>query len=138
MDFIQDDYRTLPDANDRIFSTVVTAFWDFSTASGVDFDKVWLTVKDCILRNFAGPAATGVNSPSVQNTLYITEKDVLDKVDQISAIEMRMPNKHYFDVDLSKFAKIVEGENKEVYLPVDKPSGIIYAQLHRKDLNSKM
>lgn len=82
-DFIQDDYRTLPDANDRIFSTVVTASWDFSTASGVDFDRVWQVVKDCILENFAGPAETGIYSPSVQNTLYLAEKCVLIKVNQV-------------------------------------------------------
>ncbi|XP_015115625.1 uricase [Diachasma alloeum] len=137
-DFIQDEYRTLPDANDRIFSTVVTASWDFSTATGVNFDKVWETVRACILQNFAGPASTGIYSPSVQNTLYLAEKCVLDKVNQIYSIEMRMPNKHYFDLDLSKFPKLVEGENKEVYLPVDKPSGIIYAQLNRKDISSKL
>ncbi|XP_011498832.1 PREDICTED: uricase [Ceratosolen solmsi marchali] len=137
-DFIQDDYRTLPDANDRIFSTTVTASWQFSTALGVNFDDVWLTVKDCILENFAGPPATGVNSPSVQNTLYLTEKSVLSKVNQICSIEMRMPNKHYFDIDMSRFSKLVTGENKEVYLPVDKPSGIIYAQLKRKDITSKL
>lgn len=137
-DFIQDEYRTLPDANDRIFSTVVTASWDFSTASGVDFDKVWNIVKDCILKNFAGPPVTGIYSPSVQNTLYLAEKSVLDNVQQIASIEMRMPNKHYYDLDLSKFPKLVEGENKEVYLPVDKPSGIIYAQLHRKDVSPKL
>lgn len=82
-DFIQDEYRTLPDANDRIFSTEVQASWDFSTASDVDFDKVWHTVKDCILENFAGPPYTGIYSPSVQNTLYLAEKHVLDKVDQV-------------------------------------------------------
>ncbi|XP_015591878.1 uricase [Cephus cinctus] len=137
-DFIQDEYRTLPDANDRIFSTVVTASWDFSTASGVNFDQVWQTVKDCILENFAGPPETGIYSPSVQNTLYLAEKNVLDKVDQIYSIEMKMPNKHYFDIDLTKFQKVVQGENKEVYLPVDKPSGIIYAQLDRKVTTSKL
>lgn len=57
---------------------------------------------------------------------------------QISSIEMQMPNKHYFDIDLTKFSKLVSGENKEVYLPVDKPSGIIYAQLNRKDVTSKL
>jgi urate oxidase len=40
-DFIQDEYRTLPDTNDRIFSTVVTATWEYSTGNGVDFDGVW-------------------------------------------------------------------------------------------------
>ena len=82
-DFIQDEYRTLPDTNDRIFSTVVTASWDFSTAKDVDFDKVWNTVKNSILENFAGPPDSGIYSPSVQNTLYITELSVLRKVNQV-------------------------------------------------------
>lgn len=49
-----------------------------------------------------------------------------------------MPNKHYFTVDLSKFPKVVQGENQDVFLPVDKPAGIIYAQLDRKQLKSKL
>jgi urate oxidase len=52
---------------------------------------------------------------------------------QISRIDMAMPNKHYFTLDLSKFPQsIVRGENKEVFEPVDKPSGIIHATLERK------
>ncbi|KAL6260095.1 hypothetical protein P5V15_007634 [Pogonomyrmex californicus] len=137
-DFIQDEYRTLPDMNDRIFSTVVTATWDFSTATGVDFDAVWYMVKNCIMQNFAGPPDTGIYSPSVQNTLYLTEKSILDKVKQICSIEMQMPNKHYFDMDLSKFTKVIQGQNKEVYLPIDKPSGIIYARLNRKSFSAKL
>lgn len=46
---------------------------------------------------------------------------------------MHMPNKHYFEVDFSKFSKLVSTDNKNVYLPLDKPSGIIYAQLNRKN-----
>lgn len=57
---------------------------------------------------------------------------------QICSIEMQMPNKHYFDLDLSKFSKVIQGQNKEVYLPIDKPSGIIYARLNRKDFSSKL
>nr|CAD7570541.1 unnamed protein product [Timema californicum] len=89
-------------------------------------------VKECILDKFAGPPEKGVFSPSVQNTLYLTEKMALDKVPQICRIEMHMPNKHYFTLDLSKFPSLVKGENKEVYQPVDKPSGIIHAILERK------
>lgn len=51
---------------------------------------------------------------------------------------MEMPNKHYFTVDMSKFPKVVEGDNQEVFLPVDKPAGCIYAQLDRKNLKSKL
>lgn len=82
-DFFQDGYRTLPDANDRIFSTVVTATWEFSTANGVDFDSAWNAVKDSVIDCFAGPPDTGIFSPSVQNTLYLAEKMALDKVPQV-------------------------------------------------------
>lgn len=51
---------------------------------------------------------------------------------------MQMPNRHYFDLDLSKFSKVIQGQNKEVYLPIDKPSGIIYARLNRKDFSPKL
>jgi urate oxidase len=53
---------------------------------------------------------------------------------QIKRIDMSMPNKHYFTLDLSKFPQsVVKGENKEVYQPVDKPCGIIHATLQRKE-----
>ncbi|KYM97773.1 PREDICTED: uricase [Cyphomyrmex costatus] len=137
--FIQDEYGTLQDTHDRIFSTTVMATWDYSTAE-VDFDDAWRTVKECILENFAGPPNTGIHSPSVQNTVYLTEKCILDRVKQISSVEMQMPNKHYFDLDFSPYTKLhsVQGENKEVYLPVDKPSGIIYGRLNRKDSSAKL
>ena len=41
------------------------------------------TVKAAILKTFAGPAETGVFSPSVQNTLHLTERLVLDSVPQV-------------------------------------------------------
>lgn len=157
-DFVQDEYRTLPDSNDRIFSTIVTANWEYSTAVGVNFDQVWQMVKDCILDKFAGPPETGVFSPSVQNTLYLAEKQILERVKQvcwnlnflgsnskfliifqIDRIEMAMPNKHYVTLDLSIFPKsVVDGENKEVYLPIDKPAGNIHAELRRKALTSNL
>lgn len=140
--FIQDGYRTLPDAQDRIFSTVVRSNWDYSFVSPgkVDYDAAWFTVKDCILETFAGDPEHGIYSPSVQNTLYRTERMILDKIPQITRIEMHMPNKHYFTIDMSKFPSSVleDNDNQEVYLPVDKPSGIIYAELYRRDINSKM
>jgi len=39
--FINDEYRTLPNTNDRILSTVVTADWVYSTTQGFCFDKAW-------------------------------------------------------------------------------------------------
>lgn len=38
---------------------------------------------------------------------------------------------------MSKFPLVVQGENKEVYHPVDKPNGNIYSQLARVDIALK-
>lgn len=135
VNFVNDEYRSLPDQQDRIFSTVVRSTWQYSTVAGVDFDFCWNKVKQCILNAFAGDTEKGTYSPSVQNTLYLAEKLVLESIPEVSSIDMTMPNKHYLNFDFSKFPKLVqEGELKEeiVFMPVDKPSGIIYAQLDRK------
>lgn len=97
-----------------------------------DYDKSWDIVKDSILRNFAGDLDRGVASPSVQNTLYITEKDVLEKIPEINSIEMTLPNKHYISFDFTKFKSIVRDDEQTVFMPLDKPSGTIYAKLDRK------
>lgn len=49
-----------------------------------------------------------------------------------------MPNKHYYTFDTSKHPQVVSGVNKEVFQPVDKPGGIIFAQLRRKMISSKL
>ena len=139
VNFHKDEYRSLPDMDDRIFCTIVNAEWDYSDYKTVNFDHAWVTVRDTILEEFAGPADTGLFSPSVQKTLYDTQKSTLTKIPQISAIEITLPNVHAYEFDLSKFP--VHGFNKNgedkscserVFQPTDKPSGNIYAKVGRK------
>ncbi|CAG7828744.1 unnamed protein product [Allacma fusca] len=134
--FIHDEFSSLPDLQDRIFSTIVYSRWNYGTTLGVDYDHAWNTVRDCILDAFAGPPETGIFSPSVQNTLYLAQKKVLEEIPQMSKIEVRLPNKHYFPVDFSSFSKVAKGDqpNNEVFTPVDKPAGNITAILGRKSL----
>lgn len=89
-------------------------------------------VKYYILHNFAGDLDQGVSSPSVQNTLYLAEKEVLEKIHEIDEIEMTLPNKHYINFDFSKFNGLVQNTEETVFLPLDKPSGMIYLKLARK------
>ncbi|TDG48395.1 hypothetical protein AWZ03_005140 [Drosophila navojoa] len=138
VNFVDDEFRTLADQHDRIFSTVVECSWEYSETQSVDFLRAWQTVKDIVLRNFAGDPSVGIPSPSVQHTLYLSEKQVLDVLPQVSVISMTMPNKHYFSFDTKPFQKLVPGENNEVFIPIDKPHGTIYAQLSRKDLKSHL
>ncbi|KAM3962742.1 urate oxidase [Aphomia sociella] len=134
VDFVQDEYTTLSDAAERIFSTVVEAEWIYDSMRTADFDNAWLTVKDAILDKFAGPPDVGIYSPSVQHTLYQAEKCVLENVAEISWIKMTMPNKHYLNIDVSKFpANVTKGDPRHhIYQPIDKPAGLIYAQLRRR------
>ena len=100
MDFVSDEFRTLPDAEDRLFSTIVTADWTYgSLPSFLDYDQVshgtsrshhimrpdqaWSTAHGCILEVFAGPADQGVFSPSVQNSQHLTQKLILQKLPQV-------------------------------------------------------
>lgn len=133
--------------------------WEYMDISDIDFDQAWMIVKEIILKNFAGDPIEGIPSPSVQNTIYLAEKDILAAIKQvnelnyfsfhyfnvifmfhllqIAVVNIEMPNIHYYPFDMSKFPKVIQGENKEVYHPVDKPNGNIYSQLTRVDANLK-
>ena len=141
VNFVDDEFRTLPDTKDRLFSTIVTADWTYNNIRSVDFDKTFNIVRDTILNLFAGPADTGIFSPSVQNSQYLTQKEILEKVPQIESVAMEMPNVHYFGYDFSKFKKIPGLTGKcsgEVYHPVDKPSGHITSTLSRQSIKPKL
>lgn len=69
----------------------------------------------------------------MQHTLYLAEKDALEQIKAINWMEMTLPNVHYVNIDFSKFNGLVSTEAEEtVYLPLDKPSGVIYLKLARK------
>jgi len=139
--FVDDAYRTLPDTNDRIASTIVQSHWNYSPAAAkFCYDKAFDLVKSTICEVWAGPAKHGIHSASLQKTLYDTERLVLERVPQVTKIHMALPNAHYFAVDLSKFPSPVGGTrfNDEVFQPVDKPSGFIQAALSRSDLRSRL
>lgn len=59
-------------------------------------------VVQLIYEIFAGEPHRGIYSPSVQQSMYLMEKQALLQVPQMEWIWMAMPNKHYFPVDLSK------------------------------------
>jgi len=132
--FVDDEYRTLADAADRLLSTIVSADWTYSE-SVPDYDSVYTTVLTTILDTFAGPVDTGVYSSSVQWTQNQAQQAVLEKVPQISSIKMTMPNVHYVKFDFSRFPQItgLAASKGEVYEPLDKPSGTIRSTLVRKE-----
>jgi len=142
VNFVSDEFRTLPDAKDRLFSTIVTSDWTYRKINkDLDFDHAFSTVQDSMLEVFAGPADKGVFSPSVQNSQFLTQKMIMERVPQVENISISMPNVHYFGFDFSKFPRIPGLDGKcsgDVYHPVDKPSGQITSTLTRGMITSKL
>lgn len=139
VNFHRDDYRSLPDAEDRIFSTIIKTKWTYNNRNAnIDFDRTADVIKAILLGNFAGEFPNGTMSPSVQNTLYLCGKEALGKLPHLDRIQIEMPNVHYLTADLSKFPKLVKGTNNEVFVPTDKPAGYIFVDMGRQDLVSKL
>lgn len=122
--FHRDEFRTLPDAADRVLATVLTAGWAVNQAADrADFDAVFATVRGALLSAFVDH-----HSVSVQATLYRMANAALDATDAIDSITMAMPNKHHLPVDLSKLGR----ENQNVVFQVtDEPAGAIHATVTR-------
>jgi urate oxidase len=123
-DFFRDRFTTLPDTNDRILATVVTADWTYEDGVGPDFDSLWADVRDWILATF-----TDHYSPSVQNTLYRIGKVVLEEYPEVEKIWLSFPNKHHILYDLSRFG--VENEN-EIFWATDEPYSLIEGTVERE------
>jgi len=122
--FFRDRFTTLPDTDDRILATIVTAYWTYGDGAGSDFDSLWSGVRDRILATF-----TDHYSPSVQITLYRIGKAVLEEHPEVEKIRLSFPNKHHIPYDLSGFG--IENEN-EIFWATDEPYGLIEGSVERE------
>ncbi|XP_016469505.1 uricase-2 isozyme 1 [Nicotiana tabacum] len=142
--FIRDKYTMLPETQERMMATEVTASWRYSFESlsslplkPLYFTERYMDVKEVLLNTFFGPSKGGVYSPSVQATLYEMAKAVLGRFPDISFIQLKMPNLHFLPVNLSsKDNPVIVKFDNDVYLPTDEPHGTIQATLNR--IRSKM
>ena len=121
--YIEDSLTTLPPTTDRLLGTSLRASWLYSSPDP-DFDKLRSGVREALLAAFAGH-----NSKSVQHTLYAMGECVLNKIAEVSEIELKMPNLHCLPVDLSRFG---EDNPNEIFLPIDEPHGYIEACIRRQ------
>ena len=121
--FIKDRFTTLPETNDRIFSTVVAARWRYASPE-VDYGLLWREIRRIVLETFAQH-----DSLSVQQTVHTTGKLVLEAYDQVAEIRFSLPNKHCLLVNLAPFG--MENRN-EIFVPTDEPHGLIEATITRQ------
>jgi urate oxidase len=130
--FLVDDYTTLPDAEDRILATSLTATWrhagqgfDHDVDQGaVDWNRTYDEVRALLLATFAR-----TYSRALQETLYAMGRAVLEAHAGIEEISFAAPNKHHVLVDLEPFGLDNPGE---VFIAADRPYGLIEATVRRE------
>jgi urate oxidase len=122
--FLRDDYTTLPEADDRVLATSLTASWQF-----VAGDHAWNESYDDIRRRLLAAFAT-TYSRALQETLYAMGTAVLEARPEVAEISFSAPNRHHHLVDLSPFGIDNEGE---VFIAADRPYGLIEATVTRED-----
>ena len=124
-DFYRERFTTLPDTDDRLLATIVTARWSYAEkmSADLDFDRLWGGVRERILATF-----TDHYSPSVQNTLYRIGKAVLEEFPEIEKIHLSFPNKHHLLYDLERFGMENAGE---VFHATSEPYGLIEGTVER-------
>jgi len=139
--FVRDEFTTLPEVRDRILSTDVDCGWTWSVfgsikdveASVPKFDKAWEDARAITMKTFAEES-----SPSVQNTMYKMCKLILTAAPGVAAVDYSLPNKHYFEIDLSWHKGLKNtGADAEVYQPQSGPNGLIQCTVARGQLESK-
>lgn len=133
--FVRDEFTTLKETWDRILSTDVDCGWTWkkfdslaAVQAGVErFDKAWEAARNITLKTFAQD-----ESASVQATMYKMCEQILDAVPEVDLANYSLPNKHYFEIDLSWYKGLKNtGEDAEVYAPQSGPNGLIKCEVAR-------
>ena len=123
--FPRDRFTTLRETADRIMATKVTANWTVGAAGGVEFDRSFAGVRRTFLDVMADH-----HSVSVQASIWIVGKAILERHPEVGEVSMSLPNLHHWTVDLSPFGI---DNDREVYVSTTEPHGLIEATIRRTD-----
>lgn len=140
--FLRDDFTTLKEVNDRIFSTSVDCKYSIalpgqqplsallaSPKSLPNFEAIAASVRKHTIDTFATHSGA-----SVQQTLYLMSTNILDDAvaRAVQDVEYALPNKHYVPINLdwANLSNLNE-KDAEVFLPQADPSGLIKAKVRR-------
>ncbi|KAL0945238.1 hypothetical protein HGRIS_000751 [Hohenbuehelia grisea] len=146
--FIRDEYTTLVEVDDRIFSTSVDLSYSFAPISiktpsnedKLDFDvpqgsggDVWDTEVFDRARKVTLEVFAQDESASVQATLYKMAQKIVAENAGVNSVTYTLPNKHYIPVNMD-YIKIdnTTPAKAEVFMPIETPSGLISATISRK------
>jgi urate oxidase len=123
--FPRDEYTTLSDTDDRIMATKLTAIWAYG-APGIDYDATYTAVRGTLLEVFADH-----DSESVQHSIWILAKAMLEQHQELAEVRMVLPNLHHSLYDIERFGI---PNDRQVYVASSEPHGLIEATVRRGDL----
>jgi urate oxidase len=118
--FHRDELTTLPETDDRILATIVTARWEYDAEPA---EATWAGVRDAILAAFGDHY-----SPSVQFTLHHMGEAVLARFAEVRRIHFALPNRHHLLYDLARFG--LDNPN-EIFHSTTEPYGLIEGTVER-------
>ena len=124
--FPRDGYTTLPEATDRIMATRLSARWRYEAGDGSmepDHDALFAGIRDTLLEVFAVH-----DSPSVQASIWIIGRAILERHPAVAEISFALPNLHHLSVDLTPFG--IANQN-DVFVATSEPHGLIEATVRR-------
>lgn len=122
--FPRDEYTTLPETNDRMLATRVSAMWRYRGTDvdwAGDFGAALLALLDAFATTY---------SYSLQQTLYAMGTRVIEAVPSICEVRLALPNKHHYLADLRPFGLT---NDNEVYNAGDRPYGLIEGTVSADD-----
>ena len=122
--FPRDEYTTLPDTDDRMAATKLTAVWTYGSPD-MDADASFEAIRTDLLETWADH-----DSPSIQMSIWIIARAILARHDEVQEIRRVLPNLHHWLVDLRPFG--LEND-REIYTPTSEPYGLIEATVRRSE-----
>lgn len=134
--FFRDEWTTLPEVNDRIFSTNIDCVYSWAKFSSLDHVK---SSSDKFMNAAEGARQITLDtfalddSCSVQATMYKMCEKILAAYPGVADVEYTLPNKHYFEAQLAPLGLENHGKDATIYLPQSWPSGHINACIARSD-----
>ena len=126
--FDRDRFTTLAEVDDRLMATKVRGTWGYrphlAGETAFDFDAAWKGATESLLHSFAEHF-----SRSVQESIWIMGREMMDAEASIDWVRMVLPNLHHWKVDLAPFGLDNPGE---VFVSTTEPHGLIDATVRRR------
>jgi urate oxidase len=119
--FPRDRFTTLPESDDRILATSITAEWQYRTSMREFGARE--SIRRALIETFAAH-----ESRSVQHTVYAMANAALAVCPDIEEVTLTLPNRHHLLVDLKPFGL---DNPTEVFVATAEPYGVIEATVRR-------